>query len=388
MTLHQTIDISRKILMYVGIGVGVAFTIYLIFQLGVIIKNTIAPPPTEPPTVTYGKVQPIIFPENKTKQKLSFTVNTLSGALPLFPDRIALFKVEEPQPNFLNLSKAQEKAGQLRFVDQEGELLPETKIDNSIYHWQERTGLQRKFTIDIVTFHFDLESNFTTRTTEKHFPMSDTDAITKVTNLLSVVSLTPTDVDLEQTKNPDEERHFRTKPQRFRIDNGKLLPVDVLSETQVLRVDLYQKDITYALDTGLPSPVGGTTKEPIEIPVVYPNPPYSTMSFWVGSGESDTQVVAAHFFYYKPLIEEEEQATYPLKTAEEAFTELMDGKGYIASYFGTETNIAINNVFLAYYLGDQPHSYLMPVIVFEGTNGFFAYVSALREDWIETQPQE
>lgn len=214
--------------------------------------------------------------------------------------------------------------------------------------------------------------------------ITPTEAVNKVTSLLSQIKLTPSDLDATKTTNPPEELKRITKPQLFALKNGTLQPVTLLTETQVIRIDLYQADITYDLDTGVAGSDGEIQKEEITLPIVYPQPPYSTMNFLVSTYNANPEIVGANFAYQKPLIDETNQATYPIKTAEEAFEELQQGKGYVAAYFGTENNIAITDAYLAYYLGDLTQKYIMPVIVFEGNNGFFGYISAIRDDWITT----
>ena len=55
----------------------------------------------------------------------------------------------------------------------------------------------------------------------------------------------------------------------------------------------------------------------------------------------------------------------------------------LATYNDASSSVTIQNIFLAYYLGEDPQQYAMPVYVFEGNNGFFAFVSAITEDQIK-----
>ncbi|MCL5432856.1 MAG: hypothetical protein M1524_01950, partial [Patescibacteria group bacterium] len=75
-------------------------------------------------------------------------------------------------------------------------------------------------------------------------------------------------------------------------------------------------------------------------------------------------------------------ATYPIKTADESFSDLQRGDAYIVSYDGTDPNIKIKNVYLGYYLGDTEQDYLMPIVVFEGNDNFVAFISAIKNEWL------
>lgn len=119
------------------------------------------------------------------------------------------------------------------------------------------------------------------------------------------------------------------------------------------------------------------------IPVLYSHPPYSTMNFWVASGEQSLEVVEANFSHKTPIFSNEDTATYYIKTSREAFDELKNSKAYIASYAGSKTNVVINNIYLAYYLDETTQEYLMPIIVFEGDNGFSAYISAIKTESVK-----
>ena len=79
----------------------------------------------------------------------------------------------------------------------------------------------------------------------------------------------------------------------------------------------------------------------------------------------------------------DESATYPIKTAQQAFEELQEGNGFIASHSGDSTNVKIKEVYLALYSEGKLQQYLTPVIVFEGDNNFVAYVPAVTDEWIE-----
>ena len=249
MTLHQTIDIARRFLFSVGAVLGAIIVIFLLFRLGIIIKNMIFPPQIQPPTVAYGKLPQIAFPPNVTDTKLTFSLNTITGTLPQFYDRLNIFEIEQRQPNFLNLDKTREKVGQLGFIKDDGTLVPEIKIDSATYQWIHKKNLERKLTFDIITFNFNLESNYLLSEILKPSRTTlESDAVNKVTSLLNAINLNPPDLDITKTSNKNDINLYITTPQLFSVTNGQLVPTKLLSETEVIRVDLYQKDVIYKLD--------------------------------------------------------------------------------------------------------------------------------------------
>ena len=71
-------------------------------------------------------------------------------------------------------------------------------------------------------------------------------------------------------------------------------------------------------------------------------------------------------------------STYPLKTADEAYSDLQKGNSLVP--FATAkagSFVSITKVYLAYFLSDEYIPYLQPVYVFEGPE-FVGYVAAVR----------
>jgi len=374
MTLHKLTEIAKKVGIILGIIIGTGMSLYVLVQTGTLIRDMISPPPIQPPTHVYNTLPPLQFPKNAVDTKLTYTLNTITGGLPDFPDRLNVYPIKHNEPSLLNLNKVKTKVAGVGFLDYTGYTLPEKYLGDVIYEWDDQKDFTRKLVFNIVTFNFNLDSNylFSFSALGARRLSTQGNAILTTKTFLENMGLFPTDIDLT-----------KTKPQLLSIKNGALTPTTSLSKTQVIRVDLYQKDMQYALNTGIPQKPKGFKLVDIQLPIMYPNPPYSTMSFWIASSENGPTVGAARFFHQDIILPKDLDATYGIKTAKEAFEELQKGKSYIASYDGFDSNIAINDVYLAYYAGDQLQSYLMPIIVFEGKNGFFAYVSAVKNDWIK-----
>ena len=86
--------------------------------------------------------------------------------------------------------------------------------------------------------------------------------------------------------------------------------------------------------------------------------------------------------FFSHQVVSQENTTYPIKNVSQAFDLLKKNKAYIAGYFGTQTEIRIKDIYLAYYLGEEKQQYLMPVYVFSGKDGFTAYVPAVSDTWM------
>lgn len=391
MTLHETVENVKKAGVGTAIGLGIVVVLFIIVRLGLFIKDAVFPPKIEPPTLAYGKLPPVQFPETKSKAQLTFTINTVTGELPDLPDRLIIYPLVQYEPNFLNLEKVKTIVGSLGFVQEDGTVIPEKAIGDGIYEWQQTTGIKKKMVFNIVTFDFNMKSNYLSslQYTSGHFISDEKSAVTTTTKFLGDIGLMPKDLDVNKSQNPPNDIRYITAPIKYDVnkETGQLIPAESLDRTKIFRVDLYQKDIEYELATGVNNnPTIFSTKS-LKLPILYPDPPYSTMSFYIGSGDNAAEVVDADFVHKDVVVSGDTKATYPLITAKEAYEMLKQGQAYIAKYSGGNGEVPINKVYQAYYLGRNKQEYLMPIIVFEGANDFIAYVSAVRSEQIQTEGQ-
>lgn len=74
--------------------------------------------------------------------------------------------------------------------------------------------------------------------------------------------------------------------------------------------------------------------------------------------------------------------TYPIKTGDDAWQELITGKGIIVSPSKGSTKIIVREMFIGYYALEEYQPYIMPVYVFLGDNGFAGYVSAVKDEYV------
>jgi hypothetical protein len=375
MTLHETRENMTKLAIAGSIGLGGILVLVILFRIGVVIKDVLFPPRIEPPNMAYGELAPLQFPQSDVLGDYTYDLNTTTGALPEgLPDRLHVYPIIHEVPGLNNLEEAKVKVRKLDFITAAGAPVLETPLSDVEYQWIEDKGIRRDLKFNIISFDFTLNSEYLTALSVINGNKITTEqaAIETVQAFLGDIASFPEDVDLNKTTTFDDVRHFITTPELLEIVNGALSPASSLSNTDIIRINLYQKDIEYDLDNGLGS------KAKITLPILYPKPPHSTMHFLLGSGANELQVVKGDFLHQEINLQPENLGIYPIKTGEEAYQELREGKAYIAAYKGTASQILITNVFLAYYLGDQEQDYLMPIYVFEGKDGFFGYVSAVK----------
>lgn len=358
LTLHATTDLVKNTGKWIAIIVSSILLVFILFKVGIFVKDTFFPKPVTPPTTPYGKLEKIVFPKSSLTQKYTYVLDTKSASLPTFPDRANVFPLKKNQTTLLNLDRAKTKVKEINFTNLEGEIVPETALSESLYMWQDMSDLRRRIQMDIVSYNFYLSSIFPSEIASESSIMKGTylpneeGAIDVAKDFLGDMSLFPQDIDEK-----------RTRTELLSLQEGSLVRATSLANAQAIRVDFFQKDLE-------------------KIKIVYPKPPQSIMYFYIASDNREPKVVHANFVY-NTANTENKTATYPIISGKDAFDMLQQHKAYLASYYGEDKEIKIKDVYIAYYLGDQPQKYLMPVIVFEGNDGFFAYVSAVTNDFLQ-----
>ncbi len=335
-----------------GISGAGLITLFILFRIGVVLKDIILPPKPILPTVDFGKVPPIPFGDPVITGEFSYTIDTLTGELPALPDRINVYKTVYPPTTLLNADRAKRKAQSINFIDTSGRVLDYTTLTPTVFQWQkEYAGGTKTLTMDIETYDFTVKTGYLSIPNIPNVNYADEQAKTTVRDFLNAMGSFPPDVD-----------PTKTRIQFLSVKEGTLVPAPSFSKTQTISVNLFQKNIE-------------------EYPMVYPRYPLSTMNFLVAGRNANTEdVIDANFKHI--IINTEEPGIYPIKTAQTAFEELEQGKAFMANYYGSKKNIAITDVYLAYFLGEQHQDYVMPVIVFHGDGDFYAFVSAVNDEWI------
>lgn len=345
LTLTKASIETKLIIKWGIISIITLFVLFFLLKGAIYLKELFFPTPPPKPTVLYGQLPVILFPQSVSDQNFTYSIYTISGDLPSLPTVAKIYKMTYNPPDLLALQKAQKMVSAIGFNSTPYE------VSNKIYTWSANDKIQRHLTMDILTYNFDISSTLTS----DPFVVSGVNVPDKQRAIDfihgSVGGMGLLYDDLDQTKS---------KAVLLKADNDKFVEASSFPDAQFVRVDLFQKDVD-------------------GLPIYYENADKSSMNFLIGGGESSPQILRANFFYQTPT---QDFSTYPLKTIMEAYSELATGSAYIASYYGTNKNIKIRDAFLAYYMGSVPQSYLMPIFVFGGDDGFYAYVSAVTDEWI------
>jgi hypothetical protein len=348
LTLTKAGEETKIALKWIGISVCALIILYFAYKITVYIKDVLFPPPPPPPAVAFGKISVPGFPQNTVSKKFTYSIDTLSGQLPILDYQIKVYRMLNYYPDLLAVQKTQDKVSSIGFGNSP------IQLSNRLYQWgndPKRSGIPRNIIVDTINYNFSINSSFAVDPSilsGQNLP-SISDSIDLAKNTLGSMNLIPDDLD-----------YSKTKTITYAIDkNGQLVTTTSYANAQIIQVNFFQQNVD-------------------KLPILYDNPNLSTMTFLVSGGDQG-QIVSANYVHQaiSGL-----SSTYPVKTSKEAFDELKKGNAYIASYFGDSSNINIRDVYFAYYIGSNLQNYLDPIIVFQGDNGFYAYIDAVTGEWI------
>lgn len=343
MSLTTTAYVSRKLIKYGG-GVILFVGFGMVILIGAIRAYQAAHPPYVPPTVRYGRLPKIVFPE-KTYETKNFTLQLPNEVFPEFKDQARVYIIYQPIKDFLALEYYSKIAAGLGFKDKG------TEIGVGIYEFKDNNN--RSLTMNVLNGNFRLS-----------YPYQNDQMLLnpeKVPSKEEAINIAKSFLESGQRFNKDLEEGEK-KVSYWKIEYDGLKSVPSQSEANTTRVDFYRKGI----ENGTKIVTAETNRAAISVLVS-------------GATVVGKQIIEVDYKYAN--VDRESFETYPIKTAEQAWEELKAGK-YWPAFDSTKKEVIIRMVSLGYFEPVVAVNFLEPVFVFEGDNGFTAYVPAVKEEWI------
>jgi len=338
---------ARKIVKY-SLGI-ITFIVLarLTFLSGVNLYEKFFPDPPPKPTVKFGKLPSLLFEEDESADGLNYILETIDGTLPTFAEQADVYLMPQPLSGIRAVDTAREVAASLGF-DKDGRELVET-----VYLFSKNLS-PSTLSMNIVTgvFSISYDLNSTPQIFDQIPPTPET-ATSQVKGLLRGGNLLK-DLDTGPVKH-----------QFLRIESGELVKAISLSEANVIKINLFRREYGQG-ERKLPS----VTQDSEE----------SNVWFMLTGSNNSAQIILGEYHLFP--IDTEKTSTYPVKTSQQAWEDLKNGKAFIVNRGNNEDGkITIRNIYLAYYDPGQYTPFYQPVAVFEGDNGFVAYVPAVTSEF-------
>lgn len=306
-----------------------------------------APPPL--PTVSFGKIPKIAFPNQEWPRELEFKLETIQGQLPTVENVARVYLMPKTTPTFFALTQAKDRAKKMGFTGE-----PEL-IGKNTYRWRSATEPPTTLEMDILTNSFRLS-----------YPYQTDQSILEPKNLPNTQQASQeTKTFLNNNGLLGEDLSSGQAGARYlRWESSELVPALSLSEADFISVNLFRADID-------------------NYKILPPNPPKSLVYFLFSGDRTPGKRILEIEYNHTP-IDKQIYGTYPLKPIATAWQELKEGKGFIARLDQKEDKqVTVRKVSLAYFDSPSTQDYLQPIFVFEGDKNFLGYVPAIDPIWLE-----
>lgn len=347
MHLTEIAYYARKAIIFGAIAVIVLLILRQILILAIRAYKEANRPPPPPPTVLFGKLPAIPLPSEGKNYQFNFQLVTKEYGLPQMPDRYEVFFVPRRQPNFLAADRTRAFAAQLGFTTKSGDLGGDQLL------FSDPSYPTRRIRINPLTNNFELIFDVTDPSVLQKIPANFVpQAVMEAQVFLQKYGLLSPNFDLN-----------RMRTQMVTFKDGRYRETSDPNQAIGVRVNFFDTDL----------------KQTPWITAIFDQSP----NFVVLSAESieSKKILQAQIVHFP--IDMNNVATYPLKTSEQAWQELINGQGYIARFPSRQSReILVRRVYLAYFQVESYQPYIQPVFVFEGDDDFVGYTPAITSDWI------
>lgn len=353
MTLTELSFYSRRMMPFGVIGVLLLFIFFYVFQ----ILMTIGPGTTGPAQVAlepvFKEIPPPDFGIASPSGEFKFTLDTIDGR-PVQASSAAYVNFMPPtSTRFGYIDKIYLMAKTLGFdtdvVKHKLQKETEAVFDDG----------KQKLTVDITNFNFTYKYDVPADDpifTDVRVPDS-TEAVNTASDFLKTIDRYPE----ELAKGKSNLIYLNFNP-----GTKELSVVQKPVDANMVEVDFYRPDIQ---------------SYPIVSPSYFNSQNYVVIVY----NQKDFKIIRSQVHFYEKS--DEQVGIYPIKTGDQAWKELQEGKGSVVVAPSNTKDITIKQMFLGYYDPDSYQPYLEPVYVFLGEGNFAAYVPAIDKSYISTSAE-
>lgn len=335
---------SRRLIKFGGIGL-VFFAILWSVSMAAITAYKAAYPTYTAPTIKYGVLPKMIFPDKKFEKK-AFTKELPNDAFPKFSDQSKVYVVYRSDRSFLALEEDTKTAKSLGFVD------APVEVQSNIYEFKNKDN--QTLTMNVTDGSFKLAYPY-----QNDQLLLNPDKVPNKAEAIEAASsfLRSANKLSEDLQNGEMVVTF------WKISFDGLKAVQAQSEANAVRVDFFRKNVD------------------IDYKIVTAEPERASVSVLVSGSSVASKKIIEVTYKYAP-VDRESFSTYPIKTVDQAWSELIAGNYWPASDVSGQA-VVIRGVSLAYFEPVTLTNYMQPVYVFEGDGKFVAYIPAVVDKYVK-----
>lgn len=341
---------TKKIALWLIIGFVAYILVKALVGFGIQYWKATHTIPIPPPNSLFGDLPYPKFPESVTTSTgLAFTLQNIEGAPPETTDAGKVYFMPKKAPNLLSAQKAKKFAKKLEFTKEP------TELTSTLYHFTDPKEPLRSLQVDITTLNFKLNYEYE-KSPQIFFQgeiKSKSQAKNEVYDFIRFNGLFSKSV---------LDGKITSDLLKFDLAAKTFQKASSLAGSNAVRVNFLRKEL------------GGLKILPPDF-----NKSYNYV-LYTPSKSTKKRILKIHYTFWP--IDFDNFATYPLRSAESAWEDLLAGKGTVIylGYNNLNENIIIREIYLAYYDNEEPQMFLQPIFVFEGDKEFVAYLPAVVEE--------
>jgi len=349
-TLTSVTRVGRQVVKYGLISLVVLMVGRVVVGSAINYWKATHPEPPPPPTVGFGVLPALNFPEQTEEDKpKSYSQEIAGSRIPDFGDRAKVFFMPKSAANLLADEEAKTIAARYGYVFE-----PEV-IDDRTYRWTKTKPINSSMEMDIFNHSFTITTDFLTRPellVNNELP-TDFEAVQRVKAFLDGAGLLPKDVATA---------------------SGEIVPLISLggqigkavsmSEADYIQVDLMRTKIDSQIRMYSPEGLKGTIS-----------------AIMTGKLNSNDAIIQMDYNYHP--VDYTQVHTYPLRSTSSAWQLLQAGEAYVVNK-GERDQAVVREVSIGYYDDYEEQEYLQPIYVFTGDGDFMAFVSALDAKFVQS----
>jgi len=377
MTLTELSVATKKTAFWLIVIVISFYTLKFAFFKAKALYLTLNPPKLPPAEASFGSIPKLDFGVLNFAEGSfpEYVLDTKTGRLPSFPDRVAVYKLSMPVPRITAEKEAKEFAGSTDFW------WSPTKKTLTEFVWSGGEG-KRSLYFNIATKKIVLETNpgYLSENLSVGFVPSPAEAQNKAYDFLKSRGLFT-----------DDLLNAETRTAYVIADKEGLHETINYLQANLVRVDFYRK---VKIDNDNETLVYGK------------NPLNATVSVYVASPfeyekRNSIELTYPIFYYNSPSILPE-KSDYPVIPVEKAWDFVKNGAGALVylkkntdNFYASYAPLAIakmemRDVRLMYHQTEDPTPFLEPIYVFEGvfttsereSGAFYIYVQAVDPKYV------
>lgn len=349
MTLTELSYQLRKILPFFILLILIFLIIFYSFKLFFIYIEANRPKASIVPTL-FGKIAPPDIEDATSSANFSYILDTVEGHPVTSTDSAKVYFMPKPTTRFGYREKIYLMAKTLGFDTDR----VKHKLTDDMASFEDE---DRLLSVNVANFNFEYDSkpDPTKLASGNAFIPSRKEIENKATDFLRKVGRYP-----EELLRGATNVIYLT----YSAGLGTYVNVESKSEANLVEVDFYRPDID-----------GISTVTPR----FFNSPNYVILLF----NEDGYEVVKAQISFFERS--ETQVDLYPVKSADLAWEEFVNGKAKVVAATKGAKKILIKKIFLSYYDPNIYQSFFQPVYVFLGDNDFVGYLPAVPDQFLIEQ---